>query len=223
MIIQIVESPVAAFNMPSGSNKPTLLVGDDQYANKNAYRERAPERGDVVVFKLPKDNQIDYLKRLIGLPGDRIMVRGGILHIDGTPVQREELGEREEPGAFGPQSVMEYRETLPNGRQYLIWEISDNKVNDNTREFVVPPFHYFFMGDNRDRSMDSRTAQMGFVPVVNLIGRAEVLFFSHNGSARWWQIWRWPQAIRFGRMTFLASVLAKRRFQTSTALSPPSA
>ncbi len=206
------------FNIPSGSMKPTLLVGDFLFVSKFSYGysryslgwslpliddrilDSEPERGDVIVFKLPSDTKTDYIKRLIGLPGDRIMVRGGILHINGTPVQREELGEREVPGAFGPQSVMEYRETLPNGRQHLIREISDDYVLDNTREFVVPPDHYFFMGDNRDRSQDSRTAQVGFVPAVNLIGRAEFLFFSHNGSSRWWEVWRWPTVIRFSRI-----------------------
>ncbi len=206
------------FNIPSGSMKPTLLVGDFLFVSKFSYGysryslpwslpliddrilESEPERGDVVVFKLPSDTKTDYIKRLIGLPGDRIMVRGGILHINGTPVQREELGEREVPGAFGPQSVMEYRETLPNGRQHLIREISDDYVLDDTREFVVPPDHYFFMGDNRDRSQDSRTAQVGFVPAVNLVGRAEFLFFSHNGSSRWWEVWRWPTVIRFSRI-----------------------
>ena len=206
------------FNIPSGSMKPTLLVGDFLFVSKFSYGysryslpwslpliddrilNSEPERGDVVVFKLPSDTKTDYIKRLIGLPGDRIMVRGGILHINGTPVQREELGEREVPGAFGPQSVMEYRETLPNGRQHLIREISDDYVLDNTREFVVPPDHYFFMGDNRDRSQDSRTAQVGFVPAVNLIGRAEFLFFSHNSSSKWWEVWRWPAVIRFSRI-----------------------
>ncbi|MEE9479956.1 MAG: signal peptidase I [Kiloniellales bacterium] len=206
------------FNIPSGSMKPTLLVGDFLFVSKFSYGYSRyslpwslpliddrifgsePERGDVVVFKLPSDTKTDYIKRLIGLPGDRIMVRGGILHINGTPVQREELGEREVPGAFGPQSVMEYSETLPNGRQHLIREISDDEVHDDTREFVVPPDHYFFMGDNRDRSQDSRTAQVGFVPAVNLIGRAEFLFFSHNSSSKWWEVWRWPAVIRFSRI-----------------------
>ena len=206
------------FNIPSGSMKPTLLVGDFLFVSKFSFGYSRyslpwslpliddrifgsePERGDVVVFKLPSDTKTDYIKRLIGLPGDRIMVRGGILHINGTPVQREELGEREVPGAFGPQSVMEYSETLPNGRQHLIREISDDEVHDDTREFVVPPDHYFFMGDNRDRSQDSRTAQVGFVPAVNLIGRAEFLFFSHNSSSKWWEVWRWPAVIRFSRI-----------------------
>ena len=206
------------FNIPSGSMKPTLLVGDFLFVSKFSFGYSRyslpwslpliddrifgsePERGDVVVFKLPSDTKTDYIKRLIGLPGDRIMVRGGILHINGTPVQREELGEREVAGAFGPQSVMEYSETLPNGRQHLIREISDDEVHDDTREFVVPPDHYFFMGDNRDRSQDSRTAQVGFVPAVNLIGRAEFLFFSHNSSSKWWEVWRWPAVIRFSRI-----------------------
>ncbi len=208
------------FNIPSGSMIPTLLVGDFLFVSKYSYGysryslpwslpfidgrllERTPERGDVVVFKLPKDNKTDYIKRMVGLPGDRIQVRGGILHINGEPVKREKLSEREESGYLGfTQRMTEYVETLPNGRRHLIREISDREAYDDTREYLVPEGHYFFMGDNRDRSQDSRSSsQVGFVPFDNLIGRAEVLFFSHNGSARWWQIWRWPQAIRFGRI-----------------------
>jgi signal peptidase I len=209
------------FNIPSGSMKPTLLVGDFLFVSKFSYGytryslpwslplfddrilKSEPERGDVVVFKLPSDTKQDYIKRLIGLPGDRIQVRGGILHINGEPVQREELGEREDPSGFGLGRVMEYSETLPNGRQHLIWERRDDDDLDNTGEFVVPPDHYFFMGDNRDSSRDSRTPQVGFVPAVNLIGRAEFLFFSHNShnsSSRWWEVWRWPAVIRFSRI-----------------------
>ncbi len=208
------------FNIPSGSMIPTLLVGDFLFVSKYSYGysryslpwslplfdgrllERMPERGDVVVFKLPKDNKTDYIKRMVGLPGDRIQVRGGILHINGEAVKREKLSEREEPGSLGfIQRVTEYVETLPNGRQHRIWEISDREAYDNTREYVVPEGHYFFMGDNRDRSQDSRASgQVGFVPFANLIGRAEFLFFSHNDGARIWEVWKWPSSIRFSRI-----------------------
>ncbi len=207
------------FNIPSGSMIPTLLVGDYLFVSKYAYGysrysfpwspplfegrilASAPERGDVIVFKLPRDNQTDYIKRLIGMPGDRVQVRGGLLHINGEPVKREEVGKREVDRYFAKETYTEYRETLPNGRQHLIWEASDRDRLDDTPEFEVPAGHYFFMGDNRDNSTDSRVlSSVGFVPSQNLIGRAEFLFFSHNESASWWQVWRWPWVIRFSRI-----------------------
>ncbi len=206
------------FNIPSGSMKPTLLVGDYLFVSKFSYGYSRyslpfglplisgrllagePERGDVIVFKLPKDNETDYIKRLIGLPGDRIKVSGGILHINGEPVQREMLGSDELPGYAGQSTIANvYLETLPNGRQHLIRELGDDRHYDNTREYVVPPGHYFFMGDNRDQSEDSR-ATVGMVPYENLVGRAEFLFFSQNGEAPFWQFWRWPTTIRWSRL-----------------------
>lgn len=207
------------FNIPSGSMKPTLLVGDYLFVSKYAYGysryslpwslplfegrifASEPERGDVIVFKKPSDNETDYIKRLIGLPGDRIQVLGGILHINGEPVTREKIGETQDRDSFSTRTYTVYRETLPNGRQHLIWEASDNDSLDNTIEYVVPEGHYFFMGDNRDNSRDSRVLfDVGYVPSENLIGRAEFLFFSHDDSANWWEVWRWPSSIRFGRI-----------------------
>ena len=208
------------FNIPSGSMIPTLLVGDFLFVSKFSYGYsryslpwsvpliggrilvREPERGDVAVFKLPADNSTDYIKRVIGLPGDRIQVRGGILHINRKPVKRKLQEVREIKSVTGRTTkVSEYLEILPNGREHLIWEASDREAYDNTPEYLVPPGHYFMMGDNRDRSQDSRVSNVvGFVPVENLVGRAEFLFFSHNQSARLWEIWRWPQAIRFSRI-----------------------
>ena len=152
-----------------------------------------PKRGDVAVFKLPSDNKTDYIKRLIGLPGDRIQVIGGILHINGKPVKRRKVGD------FVTGGPVLYLETLPNARSHYILEESDRGPNDNTDVFTVPEGHYFAMGDNRDRSRDSRFRDgVGFIPAKNLVGRAEFLFFSIEGSA--WQIWRWPWAIRYGRL-----------------------
>ena len=207
------------FNIPSGSMKPTLLVGDYLFVSKYAYGYSRysfpwspplfdgrilvdePERGDVIVFKKPSDNETDYIKRLIGLPGDRIQVLGGILHINGEPVMREKLGETTDQDTFSTRSFAVYRETLPNGRQHLIWEASDNDPLDNTNEYLVPEGHFFFMGDNRDNSRDSRVLyDVGYVPLDNLVGRAEFLFFSHDDSASWWEIWRWPWVIRFSRI-----------------------
>ena len=208
------------FNIPSGSMIPTLLVGDYLFVSKFSYgysryslpwglpliegRVLAdePERGDVVVFKLPRDNKTDYIKRIVGLPGESIQVRDGVLFIDDKPVRREKVAERTVPGYGNTTSKLnEYVETLPNGRSHLIWERSDSDRLDNTPVYKVPAGHYFAMGDNRDSSQDSRMLSLvGFVPFQNLIGRAEFLFFSHNSSARWWEIWRWPGAIRFSRI-----------------------
>ncbi len=207
------------FNIPSGSMKPTLLVGDYLFVSKYSYGYSrysfpwslplfdgrilgdAPERGDVIVFKKPSDNETDYIKRLVGLPGDRIQVLGGILHINGEPVRREKIGESTDSDSFSTRSFDGYRETLPNGRQHLIWEASDSDHLDNTNEYLVPEGHFFFMGDNRDNSRDSRVLyDVGYVPMDNLVGRAEFLFFSHDDSAQWWEIWRWPWVIRFGRI-----------------------
>lgn len=202
------------FNIPSGSMYPTLMVGDYLFVSKYSYGysrysfpfglipfdgriwEDPVERGDVAVFRNPRDIKTDYIKRIIGLPGDRIQVKKGILHINGESVVRERIEDYERhPGVFLPQ----YLETLPNGRVHRIVEANgDNAGNDNTREFTVPAGHYFAMGDNRDNSADSRV--IGPVPAQNFIGRAEILFFSTDGTARFWEIWRWPFAIRYSRV-----------------------
>jgi signal peptidase I len=200
------------FNIPSGSMLPTLLIGDYLFVSKYSYGyskhsfpfspnlfsgrilEQQPERGDVVVFKLPSDNRTDYIKRVIGLPGDRLMVRDGILHINGVPVTRQKIV-GEDPNAPGGTI---YLETLPNGVTHRIREVSDDEFGDNTREYEVPPGHYFVMGDNRDNSQDSRF--IGPIPAENLVGRAEILFFSVDGGAALWEVWRWPAAIRWSRL-----------------------
>ncbi|MCG8509640.1 MAG: signal peptidase I [Rhodospirillales bacterium] len=207
------------FNIPSGSMKPTLLIGDYLFVSKFSYGysrysfplglplvpgpERvlfdAPQRGDVAVFKLPSDNSTDYIKRIIGLPGDTIQVVGGILHINGTPVKRERTSDFVDTDEFGHvKRIPRYVETLPNGRQHFILEErGDRWVSDNTREFKVPEGHFFAMGDNRDNSADSRFSEVGSIPIQNLVGRAEFLFFSVDGSI--WKIWNWPSSLRFGR------------------------
>ncbi|MEQ9350047.1 MAG: signal peptidase I [Alphaproteobacteria bacterium] len=206
------------FNIPSGSMVPTLLVGDYMFVSKYAYGYSrhslpwglplfdgrvwagdGPERGDVVVFKQPGNEKTDFVKRIIGLPGDTIQVTSGILTINGQPVERQRIEDYVTARGGISRSVPQYIETLPNGRSHPILESrGDDGFYDNTQEYVVPPAHYFAMGDNRDNSDDSRNlSAVGFIPADNLVGRAEILFFSSDGSARLWQVWRWPVAIRF--------------------------
>jgi signal peptidase I len=212
------------FNIPSSSMVPTLLVGDYLFVSKFSYGYSRhslpfslplipgrifvtpPERGDVAVFKLPSDDSVDYIKRLIGLPGDRIQMRGGRLFINGQKVKRDRIEDfivTDETGRL--RRVPQFVETLPNGRRHRILEITERGSLDDTEVFTVPAGHYFAMGDNRDNSSDSRVSGgggsngVGFVPIENMVGRAEIMFFSTNGSARIWEPWRWPGAIRFGR------------------------
>ena len=221
VLIALVIRTVAyePFNIPSESMLPTLLVGDYIFVSKFSYGysrhsiilspdighgrilEDVPGRGDVAVFKLPRDNSTDYIKRIIGLPGDRIQVRNGVLYVNDEAVKKERVDDFQHPvrGA-----IPHYRETLPNGVTHFTLDMSPNTETDNTPVFTVPNEHYFAMGDNRDNSIDSRIAKrrggVGFIPAENLVGRAEILFFSHDSSARWWQVWKWPQAIRYGRL-----------------------
>jgi len=205
------------FSIPSGSMIPTLLVGDYLFVSKFSYGysryslpfglplisgrifASEPERGDVAVFKLPSDNKTDYIKRLVGLPGDRIQVVGGKLHINGQEVPRERDGyfALSEP-ADSARSFRRYIETLPNDRTHQIIEFSDNSYSDDTPIYVVPKGMYFAMGDNRDSSKDSRFPTVGFVPFENLVGRAEFIFFSIDGSP--WRVWEWFQTLRVGRL-----------------------
>ena len=207
------------FNIPSGSMKPTLLVGDYLFVSKFAYGysryslplglplfsgripERLPERGDVAVFKLPSDNKTDYIKRIVGLPGDRMQVKEGVLNINGVPAALEPVGHFvDDPEEQQPLKVPMYREVLPEGRWHLTLDMFPSGHFDNTKVYEVPPGHVFAMGDNRDNSQDSRTEVVGFIPLENLVGRAELLFFSVNGTAHLWEPWKWPWAIRYERL-----------------------
>lgn len=204
------------FNIPSGSMIPTLLVGDYLFVSKYSFGysqysfpfgilpisgrifvSGMPERGDVAVFRLPSDTSIDYIKRVIGLPGDTIQLKEGRLMINGNQINRRLVGN----GNFSHLiSAALYQETLPGGKNHIVQELNDQQVFDNTDIFKVPEGHYFMMGDNRDNSRDSRTATVGFVPFENFVGKARFLFFSHNDKAALWQIWKWPVAIRFDRI-----------------------
>ena len=207
------------FNIPSGSMKPTLLVGDYLFVSKYSYGYSRhslplslplipgrilmsePERGDIAVFKLPTDNKTDYIKRIVGLPGDRIQVREGRLYLNDKQVVRRRVADFIEIDELGRvHRTAQFEETLPNGRTHRILEHTDQGQLDNTPVYVVPKGHYFAMGDNRDNSLDSRVLSgVGFVPAENLVGRAEILFFSIDGSASVWEFWRWPRTIRFKR------------------------
>lgn len=216
------------FNIPSGSMYPTLKIGDYLFVSKLSYgygkysfnftipgiglkfgpmpfdgrvvMAETPERGDVVVFKLPSDKETDYIKRVIGLPGERIQVRDGVLFINGQAVKREPVAPFVDPQGEGHGlPVPQIRETLPNGVSYETLDAQPRSAGDNTEEFLVPAGHYFMMGDNRDNSLDSRF-QVGFVPYENLVGRAEVIFFSFDVNTRLWEIWKVPFAIRWNRL-----------------------
>jgi signal peptidase I len=208
------------FNIPSGSMKATLLVGDYLFVSKYTYGYShysfpyspplfsgrilgaEPRRGDVVVFRLPKDDSTDYIKRVIGLPGDRIQMIEGVLNINGEPVKRERIDDFIEPEESGRAAhVKRWRETLPNGVSYTTLKLFDNSFYDNTPVYTVPPGNFFMMGDNRDNSTDSRVlSQVGYVPFENIIGRAEIIFFSIGEGEYAWKVWRWPWAVRWGRL-----------------------
>ena len=207
------------FNIPSGSMKATLLVGDYLFVSKFSYgysyyslplspplfsgriMGSKPERGDIVVFRLPKDDSTDYIKRVIGLPGDQVQMIQGVLHINGTPVKRERVDEFVDIDESGRGTkVRQWRETLPNGISYRTLELPYNLQSDNTEVFHVPSDNYFMMGDNRHNSTDSRFPQVGFVPFQNLIGRAQIIFFSVVEGERPWEVWRWPWTVRWSRL-----------------------
>ena len=220
-LIAIVIRTVAyePFNIPSGSMIPTLLIGDYLFVSKFSYGYsrfslpfspplfsgrifgRLPERGDVAVFKYPRDDTTDYIKRIVGLPGDRIQVKQGQLYINGVLVPREPAGNYTADDDGIHMELRRYLETLPGGVQHYILKATDEGEMNNTQEYLVPPDHVFAMGDNRDKSADSRFVNgVGFVPVENLIGRAEIIFFSVDSQYPLWQFWEWPFEIRWSRL-----------------------
>lgn len=243
---------VSPFNIPSESMQPRLLIGDYLLVAKWPYGysknsmpfslpiipgrifASQPARGDVVVFKAPMSNGVDYIKRVIGLPGDVIQMRNGVLEINGVAVKKERTADlvipvtqnmkdaaalernpfpcfrpqMEEPAKNGGSQCRyrRYRETLPEGKSYEILDLEDGLEGDNTEAFVVGENDVFLMGDNRDRSADSRwtplekAGAIGIVPQENLVGRALVSVFSTDGSARWLLPWTWFSAARPERM-----------------------
>ncbi len=207
------------FTIPSGSMKDTLLVGDYLFVSKYAYGysryslpfspdifsgriwAEPPTRGDVAVFKLPRDPSVDYIKRVIGLPGDKIQMIDGVLQINGTPVPKVKIDDYVTTDEYGETRVARYRETLPNGVSYEVLDLDPHSFSDNTPVFEVPAGHYFMMGDNRDNSTDSRVlGAVGYVPFENFVGRADIIFFSVKEGEPAWQFWRWPWTVRFDRI-----------------------
>jgi signal peptidase I len=208
------------FNIPSGSMIPTLLVGDYLFVSKYSYGysrysfpfgpnlfsgriwAKEPERGDVVVFKLPRDNETDYIKRVIGLPGDEIQMIHGVLHINGEAVKKERVDDFVMHDPSGRERHMaRYMETLPNGVTYPVLDLVNEGIGDNTDVYKVPENHFFMMGDNRDNSTDSRfLSEVGYVPFENLVGRAQIIFFSIDEDASFWQLWKWPTDVRWSRI-----------------------
>lgn len=206
------------FKIPSTSMLPTLKVGDFLFVSKYTYGyskhsfpmsipllkgrvwEDMPARGEVIVFKFPKDNKKDFIKRVIGLPGDKIELIKGRLFINDVQVERKQIDDYVERDKFGNAvRYNQYIETLPSGVKHKILEISDNEKHDNMTAVVVPEHSYFMMGDNRDNSDDSRDS-VGFVPEENLVGKARFLFYSHNEKGAWYKPWTWPQKIRWSRL-----------------------
>ena len=204
------------FNIPSGSMEPTLLIGDYLFVSKFSYGysrysfpidlsfihgriwEGVPKRGDIVVFRPPREPDTDFIKRVIGLPGDKVQMKDGVLYINGNPVPREPAGTWAGEGRFGDNTpVPQFRETLDDGASYLTLDLTPDGQLDNTRVFEVPPAHYFLMGDNRDNSEDSRAMDgpVGYVPAENLVGRADIIFFSVEGAPAW-AFWQWPWSVR---------------------------
>jgi signal peptidase I len=219
LVVTVQTVAAQPFTVPTASMVPTILVGDEVVASKFAYGwskysspvglmpdfsgrilDRLPERGDVIVFQLPRDPSVTYVKRVIGLPGDRIKMTDGELYLNGVPVPRHKLGTATADFHGRPQVFVRYSESLPDGRTHVIQKLAGHQPLDDTPEMTVPPGHYFMMGDNRDDSLDSRVPAdedgVGMVPEENLVGRADVVLFSRDPKVAWWDVAHWGEAFR---------------------------
>ena len=208
------------FTIPSASMEPNLYEGDYIVVSKWSYGYskhsipfsppvfngrilgKAPERGDIAVFKLPRDNKTDYIKRVIGLPGDKVQMIANKLYINGAPVQDVAVSRAQMADMFGPRAVTQVRETLPGGRTFMTQDFGPGGDLDDTPLYEVPAGHYFMMGDNRDNSIDSRvemSAGVGMVPAENLVGKAEIIMFSWTPGASLFNPVSWFANVRFSR------------------------
>ena len=205
------------FNIPSGSMKPNLLVGDYLFVTKWSYGYskhslpfslpiikgrifyNQPERGDIAVFKTPEDNRTDYIKRIIGLPGDEIIVINGIVFLNNVALSKIQIENFKEKNSLGQTiEIAQFKEILMK-KNYNTLDLLNNGIADNTNTFKVPNDYFFVMGDNRDNSQDSRFKNIGFIPKSNLVGKARIIFFSLENS-RFFELWKWPNAIRYSRI-----------------------
>ena len=208
------------FYIPSSSMEPNLLVGDRLFVSKYTYGysrhsfpfspmifknrilQDEPEVGDIIVFKTPADNRTDYIKRLIGLPGDKVQIVEGHLYINDNKIEKKKINNLFEISCGGvPMDVNFYEETLPNGKKHISVYRKEGSMT-NSDIYFVPENHYFFMGDNRDCSKDSRyLSSVGYVNFNNLVGKARIIFFSNDkkkGSL--YKFWKWKKSIRFSRI-----------------------
>ena len=207
------------FYIPSSSMEPNLLIGDRLFVSKYTYGysrhslpfspkiyskrifEKTPERGDVIVFKTPADNRTDYIKRLIGLPGDIVQIIDQELYLNNIKIHRTKIENLSEINC-GNQilDVSFFEEMLPNGKKHVIAYRNDGSMK-NTDKFIVPKNHYFFMGDNRDCSRDSRfLSSVGYVDFNNLVGKARIIFFSNDSKKySFFKFWRWNKSLRMNR------------------------
>jgi signal peptidase I len=213
------------FYVPTGSMIPTVLIWDHLFASKwsygysnhsfpyspNLFEGRlfytSPKRGDVVTFKVPNDDK-EYIKRVVGLPGDKIQMIEGVLHINGESVKLERIEDYDRLDDSGNslkdaqgnrRLAPQYIETFPDGFSHKI--IKTKNDTSTTREYVVPLRHFFMLGDNRDESGDSRFQnQIGYVPEEYIRAKAQIIWFSTDGTAAWWQFWKWLPAMRFSRL-----------------------
>ena len=208
------------FYIPSSSMEPNLLVGDRLFASKYSYGysrhsfpfspnifdnrifEKKPVVGDVIVFKTPADNRTDYIKRLIGLPGDKIVIKDGELHINNILVERKMIRANQDINCGGQVFKAKiFEEKLPNGVKHKVAYRTDGTML-NTDLYLVPKDHYFFMGDNRDCSKDSRfLSSVGYVHLDNMVGKAKITFFSNNKEiAKFYEFWKWHKSIRLNKI-----------------------
>tara|TARA_B100001123_G_C15113855_1_gene948542 strand:- start:168 stop:893 length:726 start_codon:yes stop_codon:yes gene_type:complete len=207
------------FYIPSSSMEPNLLVGDRLFVSKysygysrhsmpfspnisnSRYMFKEPKRGDVIVFKTPVDNRTDYIKRLIGLPGDTVQIIDGNLYINESKIDNKKILTNKKIYCGSNEiNVSFIEEKLPDGKTYTAVYRKKGGMTESDK-FIVPKEHYFFMGDNRDCSNDSRfLSDVGYVHVNNLVGKARIIFFSNNSYEHgFWKFWKWNETIRFKR------------------------